>query len=101
MGGHGGCPQQRRKDCGQEGPYLRNGEVFTLKHMFCVLHQSEKTWEVAGPWRSIPVVKTGLVGSWLSSSRPLCLSFCICKMGILSRSPPSRQGDFHKSLSVT
>ena len=48
-----------------------------------------------------PCGQTGLVVSWLSSLRPLCLSFCICKMGILSLSPPSRQGDFHKSLSVT
>ena len=66
-GGHGGCPQQIRKDCGQEGPYLRNGEVFTLKHMFRVLHQSEKTWEVSGAWRSIPVVR---LAWWYPGSAP-------------------------------
>ena len=46
-----------KEKTGQEGPHLRNGKVLTPKHMFCVLHQSEKTWEVAGAWRSVPVLR--------------------------------------------
>lgn len=56
VGGHEASSAE--KYSGQEGPHLRNGKFLPPKHMFCVLHQSEKTWEVARAWRSGPVLRS-------------------------------------------